>query len=348
MRVSGGRIVAVRILACVEQQSHDFGLAELSGNREGAMTALAIGGGEHSFHILKAAESGGFGDVGDLGSTADQRFGGGKHSEDDRGRERRCPVAAAARFEGCAEIGKDFDQRDLHARLRGVTARNEHRQCGRFASVHIGERVGIGAGFEQNPGDFDSVLWSFLAVAFDSIRGDVVKERCAVLRGIEAAGARGSGADQLGMVAQQRAEFFGVAGDDGFDRGFEHVYVRAFLRRGGDPVGEALPVQEVVGSGDGDSGVVKCERGRLDFFIRGVERKPFDFFIEESGMFVAEDIEGLRIARVVGVEEVCGLFFVIGERRVEGEVLEIHDASLSPTGLHCRQELAAPCGRGSV
>ena len=97
----------------------------------------------------------------------------------------------------------------------GVEAGGDEGERGGSA-VEVGDGVDVGARVEQEFGDGHDVRGSFLAVAFDAVGGDVVQERGLVT-------ARGAGAGQVRVFAQQIFQCVEVAGDDGVDGLLEMV-----------------------------------------------------------------------------------------------------------------------------
>ena len=70
------RVIAAGIYAGIEEETHDIGVAELSGEGEGAMPAFSVGRWEEFRCIGKTSQAGGGGNVRDL-RTAPHKGSGG-------------------------------------------------------------------------------------------------------------------------------------------------------------------------------------------------------------------------------------------------------------------------------
>ena len=86
-----------------------------------------------------------------------------------------------------------------------------------MSAVHVGQRVDFTARSEQRLRNFNGVRRSFLAIAFDAVRGDLMKKRGPMQRRVEVRHPRRTDSNQFGMFAQQRLQCGNVTVDDRFD-----------------------------------------------------------------------------------------------------------------------------------
>ena len=90
-----------------------------------------------------------------------------------------------------------IEQQFLQARLLGMDAGRDKGQRGCAAAVNFGCSVDVGARSEEKLCDLDGIGRSFLAISFDTVGGDVVEKRGAML----ASRAR---VNQLGILVEKR------------------------------------------------------------------------------------------------------------------------------------------------
>jgi len=76
LRMKALRVIAVGIFTGIEKETHDIGVAELSGKREGAMPAFRVGCREEFLYLGQAAQAGGGGYVRDPRTASHQGLGG--------------------------------------------------------------------------------------------------------------------------------------------------------------------------------------------------------------------------------------------------------------------------------
>jgi len=120
MRVSSGRVVAVWILACVEQGANDFDLTKLRGQSECEVTICFAGRWKQTIEIGGAPQSGDYRQI-DGSAVLDQS------SDCFELAVRRCGMESASRVG--TVIAEEIEQRKLHAAFAGHTARGDEHEC---------------------------------------------------------------------------------------------------------------------------------------------------------------------------------------------------------------------------
>jgi len=114
-------VVAIRILAGVEQKANGLRLSVLRSQGERAMAGFGVRKGKQTRDIVHEAQSGGGRQL-DPRSAFRQGLGGVDHPERQGSEQRRSPFSRAASFDRGAEIQQQLDKRRLESCLGRMAA----------------------------------------------------------------------------------------------------------------------------------------------------------------------------------------------------------------------------------
>jgi hypothetical protein len=178
-------------------------------------------------------------------------------------RNPKASEVTTAAFHGrprCLECGPPLDEQlgegQLQPRLGRRRAGDEHAQRRALRVVHVGERIRIGTGVEQEASDVDRVRRCALPPSLDAIRGDVVQQRGVMP-------ARRARANERRILAQQCLQHVAVTTDDRVHRRLEPRDAAIDLGTLGER-GQVGPALERVRPGRHELGVLEVERSCPD------------------------------------------------------------------------------------
>jgi len=307
------RVIAVWIFAGIEQQLHDFNVAELRCQSERTMAILIVGMGKQSTEVFDASES--CRDGKSHGSAAlDERMHGLKFAVSYRRKHRTVWIGSM--------IAEQLNQGNLDAALaRNTAGGNEPERFVDCGLSCIGIQFDIQAGIENDLGEGDYVGGQS-AVA-DWIFGDELQQR-RVAKVISAF------KDyvlphQVGVLAQVGTQACNIACIEQVDGVAKDGVLDAFVVRQVESIGaggllnvrfEPGPAREAVFAGDGELRAAELELGSKDGGVCGALK---------TGMEFADQLRSTLAAGGMGFDQVFGLMLKLVEAGMGREGSDRHD-----------------------